>query len=124
MRFFNPLPFFRAANCETHQQPRRSQWGVVATQTRSIQAPVIAATNCNRFCALAARWNANVQTMVLPRVALTAEEVAAAVGQQAMVFQELASALVEIRQPVVLGFPSAQALRRFFAARRERPWAE
>jgi hypothetical protein len=59
--------------------------------------------------------------MVLPRVALTAEEVAAAVGQQAMVIQELASALVEIRQPVVLGFPSAQALRRFFVARRERP---
>jgi len=71
-----------------------------------------------------ARWNANVQTMVLPRVALTAEEVAAAVGQQAMVIQELASALVEIRQPVVLGFPSAQALRRFFVARRERPLAE
>jgi hypothetical protein len=84
---------------------------------------VIAATNCNRFCGLAARWNANVQTMVLPRVVLTAEEVAAAVGQQAM-FQELASALVEIRQPVVLGFPSAQALRRFFVARRERPGAE
>jgi hypothetical protein len=56
--------------------------------------------------------------MVLPRVALTAEEVAAAAGQQATVFQELASALVEIRQPI-LGFPSAQALRRFFAARRE-----
>ena len=37
------------------------EWGVVATQTRSIQAPVIAATNCNRFCGLAARWNANVQ---------------------------------------------------------------
>ena len=87
-------------------------------------ALVIAATNCNRFCGLAARWNANVQTMVLPRVALTAEEVAAAVGQQAMVFQELAPALVEIRQPVVLAFPSAQALRRFFAARRERPLAE
>ena len=65
----------------------------------------------------------NVQTMVLPRAVLTAEEVAAAVGQQAM-FQELASALVEIRQPVVLGFPSAQALRRFFVARRERPGAE
>lgn len=79
---------------------------------------------CNRFCGLAARWNANVQTMVLPRVALTAEEVAAAVGQQAMVFQELASALVEIRLPVVLGFPSGQALRRFFAARREQPSAE
>jgi uncharacterized protein (DUF2237 family) len=61
------------------------------------QAPAIAATNCKRFCGLAARWNANVQAMVLPRVALTAEEVAAAVGQQAMVFQELASALVEIR---------------------------
>jgi hypothetical protein len=77
----------------------RCHWcAVVATQTRSIQAPVIAATNCNRFCGLAARWNANVQTMVLPRVVLTAEEVAAAVGQQAM-FQELASALVEIRQP-------------------------
>jgi hypothetical protein len=59
-----------------------------------------------------------VRTMVLPRVALTAEEVAAAAGQQATVFQELASALVEIRQPI-LGFPSAQALRRFFAARRE-----
>jgi hypothetical protein len=96
----------------------------VATQTRSIQAPVIGATNCNRFCGLATRWNASVQTMVLPRVALTAEEVAAAVGQQAMVFQELASALVEIRQPVVLGFPSGQALRRFFAARREQPLAE
>jgi len=122
MRFCNPLPFFRAANCETHQQPRLSQWSVVATQTGSIQAPVIAATNCNRFCGLAARWNANVQTMVLPRVALTAEEVAAAAGQQATVFQELASALVEIRQPI-LGFPSAQALRRFFAARRERPLA-
>ena len=60
-----------------------------------------------------------MQTMALPRVALTAEEVAAAVGQQAM-FQELASALVEIRQPVVLGFPSAQALRRFFAVGRGR----
>ena len=69
-------------------------------------------------------WNANVQTMALPRMTLTAEEVAAAVGQQAMVFQELAFALVEIRQPVVSGFPSAQALRRFFAARRERPLAE
>jgi hypothetical protein len=79
--------------------------------------------HCNRFCGLAARWNANVQTMVLPRVALTAEEVAAAAGQQATVFQELASALVEIRQPIVLGFPSAQALRRFVAARRERPLA-
>jgi hypothetical protein len=39
-------PFFPAANCETHQQPRLSQWGVVATQTRSIQAPVIAALEC------------------------------------------------------------------------------
>ena len=87
MRFCSPLLFFPAANCETHQQPRLSQWGVVATQTRSIQAPVIAATNCNRFCGLAARWNANVQTMVLPRVALTAEEVAAAVGQQAWCFR-------------------------------------
>ena len=61
--------------------------------------------------------------MVRPRVALTAEEVAAAIGHQATVFQELASVLVEIRQPVVWGFPSAQALLRFFAARRERPWA-
>jgi hypothetical protein len=91
------LLFFQPPNCETHQQPRLSQWGVLATQTGSIQAPVIAATNCNRFCGLAAHWNASVQTMALPRVALTAEEVAAAVGQQAMVFQELASALVEIR---------------------------
>jgi hypothetical protein len=72
---------------------------------------------------LAARWNANVQTMVLPRVPLTTEEVAVAVGQQATVFRELASALVEIRLPIVLGFPNAQALRRFFAARRERPLA-
>jgi hypothetical protein len=39
-------PFFPAANCETHQQPRLSQWGVVATQTRSIQAPVIGALEC------------------------------------------------------------------------------
>jgi hypothetical protein len=77
----------------------------------------------NRFCGLAARWNANVQTMVLPRVALTAEEVAVAAGQQTTVFRELASALVEIRLPIVLGFPNAQALRRFFAARRERPLA-
>ena len=79
--------------------------------------------HCNRFCGLAARWNANVQTMGLPRVVLPAEEVAAAAGQQATVFRELASALVEIRQPIVLGFPSAQALQRFFAARRERPLA-
>ena len=48
--------------------------------------------------------------MVLPRVALTAEEVAAAVGQQAMVIKELASALVEVRQPVVLGFPICSKL--------------
>ena len=115
-------PFFPAANCETHQQPRLSQWS--ESQPRPDQPKAgDRGDHCNRFCGLAARWNANVQTMVLPRVALTAEEVAAAAGQQATVFQELAPALVEIRQPIVLGFPSAQALRRFFAARRERPLA-
>ena len=39
-----PLSF--SGRLRAHQQPRLSQWGVVATQTRSIQAPVIAALEC------------------------------------------------------------------------------
>ena len=57
-------------------------------------------------------------------MALTTEEVAAAVGQRAMVFREPAAAPVETQQSVALGLPNAQVLQRFFVARDERPRAE
>ena len=61
---------------------------------------------------------------MFPLVALTREEVAAAVGQLAMVFREPAAPPVEIQQLVALGLPNAQASQRFSGARDGRPRAE
>ena len=57
-------------------------------------------------------------------MALTTEEVAAAVGQRAMAFREPAAAPVETQQSVALGLPNAQASQRFSGARDGRPRAE
>ena len=61
---------------------------------------------------------------MFPLVALTREEVAAAVGQRAMAFRESAAAPVETQQSVALGLPNAQILQRFSVARDGRPRAE
>ena len=56
-------------------------------QVQTLRACLDEIRTSHRFCGLAPRWNANVRTMVLPRAVLTAEEVAAAVGQQATCFR-------------------------------------
>jgi hypothetical protein len=56
--------------------------------------------------------------MVFQQAALATGEAAAAVRPRAMPLQPAASAAQELPRPVALGFPSAEALGRFFAAGR------
>ena len=56
--------------------------------------------------------------MVFQQAASATGEAAAAVRPRAMPLQQAVSAAEELPRPVALGFPSAQALGRFFAAGR------